>query len=269
MNSAALASLAVFTYVAATGSLCWSLRDPGWLGGRGTLLMIAAMAIGLHGWAIVQAVAGEDGLNLSFLNAMSTVAWLIAAVLWLITLLKPIEKLGIVVFPLAGLILLVQIAVPSDIHVVHNRTWPMTAHIVTSMLAFSFLNMAAFQSILLAAQDFGLRQKRSRGALVASLPPLQTMETLLFQLIAAGFVLLTVSLSSGFMFLENMFAQHLVHKTVLSILAWLVFAVLLLGRARYGWRGQLAIRSTLAGFVSLLLAYFGSKMVLEIILDRA
>lgn len=94
------------------------------------------------------------------------------------------------------------------------------------------------------------------------------METLLFQLIGVGFGLLSVSLLSGLMFLENLFTQHLAHKTVLSILAWIVFAVLLWGRAYRGWRGQVAIRWTLGGFFSLMLAYFGSKMVLEIILDR-
>jgi ABC-type uncharacterized transport system permease subunit len=87
-------------------------------------------------------------------------------------------------------------------------------------------------------------------------------------LIAAGFVLLTLSLGTGFLFLENLFAQHLVHKTVLSLLAWLVFAMLLAGRMRYGWRGQVAIRWTLSGFIALMLAYFGTKMVLEWILKR-
>jgi ABC-type uncharacterized transport system permease subunit len=79
---------------------------------------------------------------------------------------------------------------------------------------------------------------------------------------------LTISLISGFIFIENLFAQHLVHKTVLSILAWLIFSSLLLGRSLYGWRGQIAIQWTLIGFVSLLLAYFGSKLVLELILHR-
>jgi ABC-type uncharacterized transport system permease subunit len=94
------------------------------------------------------------------------------------------------------------------------------------------------------------------------------METLLFQMLGVGVFFLSISLISGFMFVENLFAQHLVHKTVLSILAWIIFSSLLLGRTRYGWRGQLAIQWTLIGFVSLLLAYFGSKLVLELILHR-
>jgi ABC-type uncharacterized transport system permease subunit len=87
-------------------------------------------------------------------------------------------------------------------------------------------------------------------------------------MIAAGFVLLTLSLVSGFAFLEDMFAQHLVHKTVLSTLAWIVFGALLVGRFRYGWRGRTAIIWTLGGFVILILAYFGTKAVLELILHR-
>jgi ABC-type uncharacterized transport system permease subunit len=94
------------------------------------------------------------------------------------------------------------------------------------------------------------------------------MEALLFELIAVGFFLLSLALVSGFAFLEDMFAQHLVHKTLLSVVSWLVFAGLLWGRFRFGWRGRTAIRGTLTGFVLLMLAYFGSKLVLELILHR-
>jgi ABC-type uncharacterized transport system permease subunit len=94
------------------------------------------------------------------------------------------------------------------------------------------------------------------------------MESLLFEMIALGFALLTLALGTGFMFLEDMFAQHLAHKTLLSVLAWSVFGVLLWGRFRFGWRGRTALRWTLVGFVVLMLAYFGSKFVLELILHR-
>lgn len=94
------------------------------------------------------------------------------------------------------------------------------------------------------------------------------MEALLFQMLATGLIFLTISLVSGFLFIENLFAQHLAHKTVLSILAWLIFSGLLMGRSRYGWRGKTAIQWTIIGFVLLLLAYFGSKLVLELILHK-
>jgi ABC-type uncharacterized transport system permease subunit len=143
----------------------------------------------------------------------------------------------------------------------------MQAHILVSLLAFSLLNIAALQALLLTCQDFQLHRKRSSWFL-RSLPPLETMEALLFQMIGVGFFLLSLSLVSGFWFIEDLFAQHLAHKTVLSLLSWLVFGVLLWGRLSFGWRGRTAVRWTLAGFGVLLLAYFGSKLVLEIILRR-
>jgi ABC-type uncharacterized transport system permease subunit len=137
------------------------------------------------------------------------------------------------------------------------------------MLAYSFLNIAALQAVLVAYQDWQLHTHHSAGRFARSLPPLQTMEKLLFQLMGVGFALLTVSLVTGFIFLDDLFAQHLAHKTVLSIMAWLVFGTLIAGRSIRGWRGKIAIQMTLAGFVSLMLAYFGSKVVLEWILHRS
>jgi len=116
-------------------------------------------------------------------------------------------------------------------------------------------------------QDYQLRRKRLAWAM-QMLPPLQVMETLMFQMVALGLLLLSLSLISGFLFLEDIFDQHLVHKTILSIAAWFVYATLLWGRWRYGWRGRKAIRWNLAGFFVLLLAYFGKKFVLELILHR-
>jgi ABC-type uncharacterized transport system permease subunit len=136
-----------------------------------------------------------------------------------------------------------------------------------SVLAYSLLSIAAVQSVLLAIQDKHLREKRP-GGFIRSLPPLQTMETLLFQLIGLGLTILTLSLISGVIYLDDMFAQHLVHKTILSMTAWVVFATLLWGRWKFGWRGRTAIRWTLTGFVVLLLAYMGSKWVTEIMLGR-
>jgi len=148
-----------------------------------------------------------------------------------------------------------------------NYNWAMSTHILTSIIAFSLLNIAALQAILLAIQDQQLKSHPPKR-FIQSLPPLQTMESLLFQMLGTGIVFLTISLVSGFLFIEDLFAQHLVHKTVLSILAWVIFTCLLIGRSRYGWRGQTAIQWTLIGFVLLLLAYFGSKLVLELILHR-
>jgi ABC-type uncharacterized transport system permease subunit len=116
-------------------------------------------------------------------------------------------------------------------------------------------------------QEHQLRNKRPVSAM-RILPPMQTMEELLIQMLAIGFFLLSMSLASGLMFVHDFFAQHLVHKTVLSILAWLIFGLVLVGRWAWGWRGMKLIRWTLGGFISLMLAYFGTKLVLELILHR-
>ena len=121
--------------------------------------------------------------------------------------------------------------------------------------------------VFCANQNHALKNK-SRLTNARLLPPLQTMESLLFELLWVGEILLTLAILSGFYFLEDMFAQHLVHKTVFALSAWFIYALLLWGRHQMGWRGTKAIRWALAGFVCLMLAYFGSKLVLEIILNR-
>jgi len=141
----------------------------------------------------------------------------------------------------------------------------MQAHVVLSLLAFSLLAIAAFQAALLAIQDHYLRLRRP-GGFVRALPPLETMERLLFRIIALGFIFLTAALLLGWVALEDLFAQHLVHKTALSLVAWAVFGILLWGRWYFGWRGRTAVRWTTGGLTVLLLAYFGSKLVLELIL---
>jgi ABC-type uncharacterized transport system permease subunit len=140
-------------------------------------------------------------------------------------------------------------------------------HIALSLVAYSVLMIAAFQAVLIAIADRQLRRKRPLR-IMRLLPPLATMEVLLFQLLTVGLFLLTLGLLSGFMFVHDLFAQHLVHKTVLSLLAWLVFAVLLWGRYLRGWRGRIAVRYTLAGFLLLAVGFFGSEVVLQLILKR-
>jgi len=148
-----------------------------------------------------------------------------------------------------------------------ETNWELRLHVVVSILAYAMLTLATIQALVLALQDRNLRSHHP-GGLMRALPPLQTMESLLFEMIGLGFILLTFSLLSGFIYLDDMFAQHVAHKTLLSLIAWIVFAALLWGRYRFGWRGTTAIRWTLSGFVLLMLAYFGSKAILELVLQR-
>ena len=127
--------------------------------------------------------------------------------------------------------------------------------------------IAALLATLSWAQERALRKRNLKGWLRA-LPPLVELETLLFRTIAVGFILLTAALLTGVLFIEDLLAQHLAHKTVFSVLSWLAFGALLLGRWRYGWRGAKALRWTLIAMALLLLAFFGSNLVLELVLQR-
>ena len=208
-----------------------------------------------------------QGFSFSFFSTASLVSMIVALLLLIATLNKPVEKLALILFPIAAAMLGLDLTFSEKPHPLQFHNWQMSVHILTSIVAFSLLNIAALQAILLAIQDQQLRSHPPKRY-IQSLPPLQTMESLLFQMIIAGLFFLTILLISGFIFIEDLFAQHLAHKTVLSILAWIIFSGLILGRIRYGWRGRTAIKLTLFGFLSLLLAYFGSKLVLELILHR-
>lgn len=229
-------------------------------------LGIGAGALLLHGLVLYQTVVTTSGINLGIFNAFSLIAWLIVLLLLVFSFTKPTENLGILVQPIAGVTLFLALAFPTQRLIDQNTELGIEAHIFTSILAYSVLSIAAVQALLLAVQDRHLRN-RHPGGFVRALPPLQTMERLLFQMIWLGFMLLSASLLTGLLFLEDLFAQQLAHKTVLSIASWGVFGILLWGRHRFGWRGRTAIRWTLAGLVVLAVAYFGSKLVLEILLS--
>jgi ABC-type uncharacterized transport system permease subunit len=231
------------------------------------IVMIGLAASVIHAGTLYPAILTGSGLNLGFFHAASLIALTAAVLLILSSFFEPVENLGIAVFPAAAISIALMLAYPSERSITGVTSWQLDIHILTSLLAYSILGLAVVQAILLAIQDRHLHN-RQPGGFIRALPPLQNMETLLFQMIATGFVLLTLALLTGFLFLEDIFAQHLVHKTTLSIIAWGVFAVLLWGRWRFGWRGRVAIRWTIGGFVFLMLAYFGSKFVLELILAR-
>ena len=270
MNTAPIAYVSIFSYLGSAGVIGWRLFHPSGEGRarlRQVTLALGFLGLVLHTWLLYRGIFGTAGLNLAFFNALSLAAWTVVSSLLISSLSKPIESLGIVILPLAAIAVLLDQLYPSVSFMSEDASWVLKLHVLLSMLAYSLLTLASVQAVLLAIQDHYLHKRRP-GGFIRSLPPLMTMEALLFEMIGIGFVLLTLALISGFAFLENMFAQHLVHKTVLSVLAWLVFGGLLLGRRIWGWRGRKAISWTLTGFVILILAYFGSKLVLELILHR-
>ncbi len=234
---------------------------------RGFTLSAAVAAVFIHSVLLYGLLFTPRGLDLGYFNALALTGWLMALIALAVFLKPAFENLGLVLFPLAGLSVLSAELFPHDVLMLQDHGWPLTIHILSSMLAYSLLGVAALQAGVLYLQERRLRRGSAAGILSA-LPPMQEMERFLFQLIGAGFVLLTLSLFSGLIFVQDFMAQHLAHKAVLSAAAWLVFAVLLWGRWKFGWRGRTAIRWTLGGFAFLVLAYFGSKLVLELVLGR-
>lgn len=267
MKVLTITSLAIFLYLAASLLLGRRLVS-GVSAGQGARLALISLGLGaviLHAGLVYASIFTEMGINLGIYSMASLVMGMIALLMLLAAISQPIENLGVVVLPFAALALLLDQIFTSQHILVSDGTQNIEVHIILSLLAYSLLSIAAVQAVLLAIQDHQLRHKHP-GGFMRALPPMRVMESLLFQIIAVGFFLLSLALLSGVIYLDDIFAQHLVHKTALSILAWLVFAILLFGRWQAGWRGRTAIRWTLGGFVALLLAYFGSKLVLEVIL---
>jgi ABC-type uncharacterized transport system permease subunit len=264
MNAAFFAIIAICVYAAGAVLLIKPLlKDKSKL----TALLCGWGAVLFHTVYTTLIIHQNAGFNISFFNMASLVSLIVALLLLLATLTKPVENLGILLFPLTALMLTLELCLPEKQRILTTHSWEMNVHILTSIIAFSLLNIAALQAILLAIQNQQLKSHPPKRY-IKSIPPLQSMESLLFQMIGVGLIFLSISLASGFIFLEDIFAQHLAHKTIFSIAAWLIFSGLLIGRSRYGWRGRTAIKWTLLGFLFLLLAYFGSKLVMELILHR-
>jgi ABC-type uncharacterized transport system permease subunit len=234
---------------------------------KARLLYAGAAALVLHAIVLYRGVLTAAGLDLGFYNALSLMSWVIALLVVAVATVRPAENLALVFLPAAALALLLEQIFASERIISGSAGIGLQMHIVLSIGAYAVLAIAAVQSVVLAIQERLLRSRQPVQAM-RLLPPLQSMETLLVQILAAGFFLLSLSLATGLMFVQDLLTQHLAHKTTFSILAWLIFGAVLAGRWTRGWRGRLLIRWTLGGFLCLVLAYFGTKFVLELVLHR-
>jgi ABC-type uncharacterized transport system permease subunit len=230
-------------------------------------LLIGAAGLALHSLVLAGMVTARGGPELPLGGVMSLVAWLLAGFALLAALKARFAGLAAVLLPTAGIaalaVLLPEAVAPRGA----SPDWSIHAHVTLSILAYSLLSLGAGLAVLFLYRDRTLR-RRQLTAWTRILPPLESLESALFTALIAGFSLLTLALFSGLMFLQDIFAQHLLHKTVLSLVAWGVFAVLLFGRFSLGWRGRQAVHWVLAGYGLLALSYFGSRFVLEYILGR-
>lgn len=233
---------------------------------RAAILIPGALAVIAHALFLCHVIITPQGLQLGLFPVASAMAVTGAAVVVLSSLYRPFEWISALVYPFAAL------SIPATLWVhTHYTARPLEhglgVHVLFSILAYAVLALGACQALLLWVQHKQLKDGHIRGVMRV-FPPIQVMESMLFEAIWLGEVLLTVAIISGFLYVDNLFAQHLVHKTVLTLVSWVVFAILLTGRYLRGWRGLTAIRFTLGGFAMLLVAFFGSQLVLEFILKR-
>jgi ABC-type uncharacterized transport system permease subunit len=239
----------------------------------------------LHLWLLGSDFRGPDGVRFGFASALSATMWVAVAVFWVESLYFALASMRLLIFPLAGLCALLPWWFPGTSSLTAanaTRNPAFDAHLVVALAAYSLLTIAALHALLMAALDRWLHQteanpthrpgvwSKAEAAVLGQLPPLMTMERLLFRLVAVGFGLLTLTVLTGIVFSEALFGRPLIfdHKTVFTLISWLIFAALLFGRTLYGWRGRVALRWTLSGFVAMFLAYAGSRFVLEVVLHR-
>jgi len=233
---------------------------------KSLLISIGFIASALHLYILTQIMITPSGTDISIFSILSLTSWLILTLLLLATLKYPVENLSIIIMPLAAFFIILRMLSPHHFYLNKTLSLGLESHILLSILSYSLLSIAAVQAILLYIQERHIR-KRHPGGFIRALPPLETMEALLFHIITIGFILLSFSLVTGIFYLDDIVEQRLIHKTSLSVLGWITFAILLWGRFQYGWRGRMAIKWTISGFVFLLLAYFGSNAVLQLILQ--
>jgi ABC-type uncharacterized transport system permease subunit len=240
----------------------------------------------LHTWLLYQDLLAAPELRFGFGQALSVTLWLAVLIYWIESLFVNLEGMQALVLPIAAACVWLPALFPGLASPPYASSLGFRTHLLLAMLAYSLFMIGALHAALMALLERQLHQdpRREAGAAgehpqrgagllagpLSRLPPLLTLEQLLFRILAAGFVLLTLTLATGVLFSEEVFGRALRfdHKTLFAILSWLIFGALLVGRWRYGWRGRKALRWTLAGFLALLLAYVGSRFVLEVILGR-
>jgi ABC-type uncharacterized transport system permease subunit len=230
----------------------------------------------LHGAALWADAITSNSLRMGFAIMLSGTLWISVAAYWLENRNFTLDGLRILVLPCAAVGVLLPMIFPGSVIALNGRSMLFPWHIAIAMLAYSTLTIAAFHAILMALQESKLHtrlnvQKTGLFAMaIDRLPALLTMEKLLFRLIGFGFFLLTLTVLSGVIFSEELFGQAFKweHKNIFTILSWFLFGILLAGRKWRGWRGKTALSFTLTGFTTLLLAYVGSRFVLEVVLHR-
>jgi len=233
-------------------------------------IILVPVALVLHGALLYNRVLSPEGLDLGVANAISMLVWLTVLIYWLASLaFEGLSGMLGMMSPVAFVAVALMAVVPTHHYVNYGGDSLFVLHFGVAMLAYSLFIVATVHALVMLAEEKWLH----RGVMppfLRTLPPLLVMEALLFRILLAAFVLLTLTVVSGVFFSEQLFGKpfEFNHKTVFAIVSWFIFGGLLAGHHLRGWRGRTAVYWTLAGFTALLLAYVGSKAVLEIILKR-
>lgn len=229
-----------------------------------------AAALALHGAGLYDALFVTGSLRFSFSLAVSLMLWLAVLIYWLESFRSRMDGMQPMVLPLAALSAFLPVLFSQSHEIAHAQALGFKVHFLTAMLAYSLFTLSALHALFMGFIEHRLHRK-AISKHQASLPSILSMEALLFRMIGIAFLLLTLTLISGLAFSEQIFGKAFVfdHKTLFAFASWAIFAALLFGRYQYGWRGRIALRWTLTGFLLLFLAYIGSRFVLEVVLGRA
>ena len=264
MLTTILAVLACALYLVATGLHVHSTRMQ--QAGTPRLVILGVLALLAHGGFAALTIVTESGANMGVLPMGALMMWAINGLYLLSFLRRPVTNLSVFLFPLTALTIGLTWWLSDGSRIRDNLGFGLTVHIALSVVAYGLLTLATLQALFVAVADRSL--KTGDIGIMRFVPPLQAIDAMMFEQIALGIVFLTLSIGSGLIYFDAS-VPGLIHHTFISVAAWVVFAVLLVGRQQWGWRGVIASRWTVAGFLLLALAYFGSKIVLEVFLGRA
>ncbi len=232
----------------------------------------------IHGVQLHDSVFTPEGFVFGFAQDLSLIAWVGLAFYWFQSWFMPISSLRWMAVLFALICAFLPTIFPGTLISPKAVSDPwFKGHFVVATVAVGLLSLAAMHAMLMSIQDRALHRQlaiipNTRFALwLEDLPPLMTMESLLFNLLYVGFALLSLTVFSGLLFSQTLFGKPLVfdHKTIFALVSWFLFAGLLIARWRVGLRGRAAIRWVLSAYTALLLAYVGSRFVIEVILQRA
>jgi len=270
----AAAGLAAIGYL----GLAWAHRRPS----AGSQQMLSSAAgqfallsiIGLHGASLLPNWFSRDGLHFGFATSISWTLWLAVLLLWIESWFQRLPTITQGIFVAAAVAAGLPLVFPGFL-LTSAVDAVFRTHMLLAMLAYSTFTLAAASALVMIAMERSLHRTKKividQPGWWQGLPSLLGLDQMLMRVVLVGFLLITLTLISGVMVSIN-FGYGLMrvdHKTVFTIAAWILALTLLVGRRWFGWRGKVAARWTLAGFAALLMAYVGSRFVLEVVLHRA